>query len=205
MSLTRSHDRLEAKEPGRRRPVKAASRRSRSRAARALMGVRRSGSGAPSGHGLDPRSIGRAKARGARSAMQSFGSECISDRGSTAAPRVVPSQAVQSNVQTNTCDQNRPAAPRGFYLAIARSAVCAPPILRCPSPNCDQTKTRSRISAALSVQVRCSLFGVRTCVMCCRVDGKWDAGAAAAVPVVCRTSAGRAQEGGKQTGLSCTW
>jgi hypothetical protein len=36
--LTRSHDHLEAKGPGRPRPVKAASRRSRSRGARALTG-----------------------------------------------------------------------------------------------------------------------------------------------------------------------
>jgi hypothetical protein len=37
--------RLEAKEPGRRRPVQAASRRSRARVARALTGLRRAGSG----------------------------------------------------------------------------------------------------------------------------------------------------------------
>jgi hypothetical protein len=42
---------MAAQEPGRRRPVKAASRRSRSRTARALTGLRRSGSGAPSGYG----------------------------------------------------------------------------------------------------------------------------------------------------------
>jgi hypothetical protein len=49
---------------------------------------------------------------------------------------------------------SHPTAPHlaAFYLAIARSAVCAPPILRCPSPNCDQTKTqiqhvRSRLRA----------------------------------------------------------
>src|SRR5712691_4111138 len=45
ISLTGSHDRMAAQEPGRRRPVKAASRRSRSRTARALTGLRRSGSG----------------------------------------------------------------------------------------------------------------------------------------------------------------
>ena len=39
-SRTASHDRVEAKRPGRRRAVKAASRRSRSRAARALTGLR---------------------------------------------------------------------------------------------------------------------------------------------------------------------
>jgi hypothetical protein len=40
-----SHDRLEAREPGSRKPVKAASRGSRARAARALTGLRRAGSG----------------------------------------------------------------------------------------------------------------------------------------------------------------
>ncbi len=41
----------------------------------------------------------------------------------------------------------------------ADGSRCAPSglrRLRCPSPNCDQRKTRSRISAANSVQVRCS-------------------------------------------------
>jgi len=51
ISLTGSHNRMAAQEPGRRRPVKAASRRSRSRTARALTGLRRSGRGAPSGYG----------------------------------------------------------------------------------------------------------------------------------------------------------
>jgi hypothetical protein len=40
ISLTGSHNRMAAQEPGRRRPVKAASRRSRSRIARALTGPR---------------------------------------------------------------------------------------------------------------------------------------------------------------------
>jgi len=51
VALMWSHDRLAAKEPGRWRSVKAASRRSRSRVARALTGLRRSGSGVPSGQG----------------------------------------------------------------------------------------------------------------------------------------------------------
>src|SRR5262249_35888795 len=50
ISLGRSHDRVEAKEPGRERPVKAVSRRSRSRTAQAQTGVP-SGSGARSDHG----------------------------------------------------------------------------------------------------------------------------------------------------------
>jgi hypothetical protein len=34
------------------------------------------------------------------------------------------------------------AAACGFYLALVRSAVCAPSILRCPSPSCDPLKTK---------------------------------------------------------------
>jgi hypothetical protein len=80
---------------------------------------------------------------------------------------------------------------------LARSVVCAPQILHCPSPNCDQTKTNSSISAADSVQVHCSRYadsmGVRTGVMRRPVDGRCDAGAAATAPVVRRTGAGRRQ------------
>jgi hypothetical protein len=56
-------------------------------------------------------------------------------------------------------------------------------------------KTRFSISAAHSVQVRCSRYvdsaGVRTLRRVCPVDGSWDAGAAAVAPVVCRSDAGR--------------
>jgi hypothetical protein len=102
----------------------------------------------------------------------------------------------------------RSTAPHlaAFYLAIARSAVCAPPILRGPSPNCDQTKTRSRISAAHSVQVRCSrhadslVYERASCVA-----GSTEAGTRE-LRRLCPLFAERAQEGGgKQTGLSRTW
>src|SRR5262249_16170000 len=49
IALTGSRERLEVRAPGRRWPVKAASRRSRARAARALTGQRRSGSDPPCG------------------------------------------------------------------------------------------------------------------------------------------------------------
>lgn len=90
-----SLDGLEAKEPGRCRPVKAASRRSRARLARALTGLRRSGSGSPGDHGSDLLSIGVIQARGAPDAMENLGAACFLDRGSTSTPRVVPWQAVQ--------------------------------------------------------------------------------------------------------------
>jgi hypothetical protein len=50
----------------------------------------------------------------------------------------------------------RPAAMCGFYLAIARSAVCSSPFLRRPSLNCDPKKIRPGTLAAGSTQVRCS-------------------------------------------------
>jgi hypothetical protein len=49
----------------------------------------------------------------------------------------------KNNVQTNAYDQNRPAAHRGFYLALNRSLVSSSPIPPKPSPKCDQTKNRS--------------------------------------------------------------
>ena len=45
-----------------------------------------------------------------------------------------------------------------FILPIARSAVCASPILRCPSPNCGRKKDRSSIPAVDSAQVRCGRY-----------------------------------------------
>lgn len=44
----------------------------------------------------------------------------------------------KNNVQTNAYDHIRPAAHRGFYLAIARSAASSSPFRRAPSPNCDE-------------------------------------------------------------------
>lgn len=52
----------------------------------------------------------------------------------------------------------RPAARCGFYLAIARSAVCFPPSLRDPSPYCDRTKKRPSTRTADSAQGRCSRY-----------------------------------------------
>jgi hypothetical protein len=43
-----------------------------------------------------------------------------------------------------------------FYLAIGRSVVCTPPVLRCPSLNCDQTKIWRSAQAAVFVQTHCS-------------------------------------------------
>ena len=81
-SLTGSHDRLEAREPVSREPVKAASRRSRARVARALTGLRLPGSArGRSWRWCDLRSIGpKREVRG--NTNQDPDAEGVSDRGS---------------------------------------------------------------------------------------------------------------------------
>ena len=147
MSLTRSHDR-QGRKPA-----------SRSRAARALTGLRRSG-------------VDSLQAIMARTSFRSVGqerevcpvprraliSDCLSRRSGAAHLAWCRGRLFKNNVQTRACDQNRPAAARGFYLAIARSAVSSSPTLREPSPICDQTQTQTSISAGGSVQVHCSRY-----------------------------------------------
>jgi hypothetical protein len=119
---------------------------------------------------------------------------------SVAAPRVVPLQAAKTSVQTNTSDQDRPPAPRGFYIAVARSAVCSPPFLRGPPPNCDRTKNQtkhpgSRFRAG-SLQLICRIFGERTCVRCRQIEQSQTQELRLLCPVVCRSGAGRRQADG---------
>src|SRR5258708_5913755 len=97
------------------------------------------------------------------------------------------------------------AAPRAFYLARGRSAFCSSPFLRGPSPNCDQTKTqpkhsRSRFRAG-SLQSTRRIFRDRTCVKCRQIERSQDAGAAAAVPFVCKSDAGRRQADGSRSNV----
>lgn len=49
-------------------------------------------------------------------------------------------------------------APWSLYPAIKRSVVCASPLLRYPSPNCDQAKARRSAQAADFVQTHCSRY-----------------------------------------------
>jgi hypothetical protein len=92
-----------------------------------------------------------------------------------------------------------------FYLALARSAVCAPPILRCPSPNCDQTKTgpasRQHIPCRFVAVVMPTLraYERASCVV------RSTEGGTRGLRRLCPLFAEWAQEGGKQTGLSRTW
>src|SRR5713101_3175857 len=76
-----------------------------------------------------------------------------------------------------------------FYLAIARSAVCASPVPHNYSLSCDLTRIRRSAQAAVSVQTHCSRYvdslAGRACVHVRQMDRNQDAGAASAVPVVC--------------------
>ena len=151
------HERLEAKEPGQSAPVKAASRRSRSRAAPAL-----TGDGWPG------------KARQAIMACRTFDRLLYSARFlaalrsrsrrylphlASAVAQIIqiiwigPRAAIRPTSQTvvrqpphlalNQCADHifRPkggANASSLYLAIKRSMVCFRPNVRCPSLNCVQ-------------------------------------------------------------------
>jgi hypothetical protein len=81
-----------------------------------------------------------------------------------------------------------------YYLAIARPAVCAPPIMRWRSPNCDRTKPGSAFRQHIPCRFVAVVMPTLWCTNVRHVSPdrrKRDAGAAAAVPVVCRTGAER--------------
>lgn len=87
-----------------------------------------------------------------------------------------------------------------FYLAIARSAVCASPVPHNSSLSCDLTRTRRSAQAAVSVQTHCSRYvdslAGRTCVM----FAKWTEARTQELHRLCPLFADRTQEDGKQTG-----
>ena len=138
------------------------SRWIRSCTARALTGLRRSGSGLSKEHGS-------ACLASRRSHEQWFlTTRCLSMRG--AKIRDFAWACRKSHIAGQKC-----ASPEGadipdfftsstgphlaaFYLAIARSGVCVPPVLRCPSLNCDLIKTRRTTQAAVCVQTHCSRY-----------------------------------------------
>jgi hypothetical protein len=109
-------------------------------------------------------------------------------------------QAAKTSVQTNTSDQNRPAAPRGFYLAIARSAVCASPVPHNSSLSCDLTRTRRSAQAAVSVQTHCSRYVDSSAGRTCVIFAKWTEARTQELHRLCPLFADRTQEDGKQTG-----
>jgi hypothetical protein len=91
-----------------------------------------------------------------------------------------PCAVSQTNVQTNTCDRREPANVSSLYLAIARrrSPVRAPPVLRCPPLNCEQTKTQvkrpSRRFRAESLQSFCPTLWYRAWAHFRQIDRSQD-------------------------------
>jgi hypothetical protein len=104
----------------------------------------------------------------------------------------------KNNVQTNAYDQNRPAAHRGFYLALDRSAARAPPSLRGPSP----TTIRQNSDPASRQHIPCRFVAVvmptlRVYERASCVARSTEAGTRE-LRRLCPLFAERAQEGGNQ-------
>jgi hypothetical protein len=100
----------------------------------------------------------------------------------------------KNNVQTNAYDHVRPAAHRGFYLAISRSAVSSSPIPREPLPNCDQTKTRPGITRAGFAHVCCSPYAESLVTGRASRGTKWIEARTQELPQLCGLFADRMQE-----------
>jgi len=93
----------------------------------------------------------------------------------------------------------------GFYLAIARSAVCSPPLLLSPSPNCDRTKNQTNTPAADRSQVCCSRYAESLVTVRASRVARSSEARTQELQRLCPLFAERAQESGKQMGLGRTW
>jgi hypothetical protein len=154
--LTASHERIEAKGPDQRSAVKAASQRSRSRAARALTVHRWSSSGLPCSHDRTSCRTRATRRYLANDGARNVDFECFSVRAAPVRFIRCRCSAIRNDVQTNTCNPDGPERDRCFYLAVAWSMVSPPPVLRCQS-KLRSHKTPVRPAQAVdSVQVRCS-------------------------------------------------
>src|SRR5262245_10695990 len=143
--------------------------------------------------------------RCARSATNNLDPVCFSDRGGNLALRVVPSQAAKTSVQTDTCNP-KPTGCASLLLSGHRSggglrpAVPAQPFAKLRSDKTQIQHVGSRLRAG-SLQLLRRLSDGRTCVTHRRVDRRSDTGAAAVVPVVCRSDAGRRP--GRRVSVEC--
>jgi len=97
---------------------------------------------------------------------------------------------------------SHPTAPHlaAFYLAIARSAVCASPVPHNSSLSCDLTRTRRSAQAAVSVQTHCSRYVDSSAGRTCVIFAKWTEARTQELHRLCPLFADRTQEDGKQTG-----
>ncbi len=132
VSLALSHQRVAVKRRDRRGPVKAVSRRSRARKARALTGVGWSGSVIPNAD------------RSAHQVRSVSAAHCTDFLSAKENPDSCNVRRCQKNcdklLHYLTIDRR---APWSLYPAIKRSMVCASPILRHPSPSRHRTNTRT--------------------------------------------------------------
>jgi hypothetical protein len=194
---------MAAQESDRRRPVKAASRRSRSRTARALTGLGRSGNSAQSGMVLCPLNccakaslLEVSSARNGRinvdfawflrnRTLRVKNAHCAKVLILPRVSHVRPGRNVRLLFCHRSVGGRLPAVPvRSFAkLRSERKPDQAP---------------GSRFRAG-SLQSTCRIFGDRTCVTCRQIERSQDAGAAAAVLVLCRSGAGRRQADGSRS------
>ena len=154
--------------PGQTRPVKAISRRSRARKARALTGVGWCGSASSAAHCTDPLS---AKENPDTCNVRRCQKSC------------------DKSLHCLTTDRGAPCA---FYLAIKRSMSRPSPVLRNSSKSCEEEKIgkehhRSRFRAGFVLSM-CWLFSERHALL---RRSRRTFGAAAASPVICNSGAGR--------------
>jgi hypothetical protein len=117
---------MEAKEPGQRSAVKAASRRSRSRAARALTALRWFGSGLQCDHGRTSRRARATRRHAANDGARNVDFECFLGSSGTRPLHAVPLRAIQINVQTNTCHPRRPRATSSLLSCRPNRSRSAP-------------------------------------------------------------------------------
>jgi hypothetical protein len=128
--------------PGQATLVKAASRRSRARAARALTGVAWSGIASP-GPTARQRQVGAAPLPHCADTLSAM------ENSDFRKVRPCP-ESCDKPLQCHTTDRGAPCA---LYPAIKRSVVCASPVLRYPSPNRHRTKTRTSMTRAGSAWI----------------------------------------------------
>src|SRR4051812_25627089 len=114
---------MAAKGPGHRSAVKTASRRSRSREARALTAFRWSGSGLPCDHGGIHAEHAQHDATLRTMALGTLILNAFSVRTAPGRLMRCSCSAIQNNVQTNTCDPRRPGATPSLLSGRRKAAL----------------------------------------------------------------------------------
>jgi len=133
--------------PGQTRPVKAVSRRSRTREPRALTSVGWSGSALLGAEGA------------ATSSQDQFRRHIALSCCAQSRTWIFASWPMLERLrQASALSHDRPPRTLRFYPAIKRSTFPASPVLRYTSQECDRTKTENSTTRADSVLVLCSRY-----------------------------------------------